>query len=135
MDAADLVWNRATMEAGGSDPRPGDVALASVFSVHNLAMSAGLLEGIQRATTPQLDAADAGYRWLGLPAVADLVLTLRREIDAGAMDDDERAEALDMRADEAYAHVDEMIVEAFGRRWAEDPEAFAPLTSPEQRDP
>lgn len=135
MDDADLVWNRAAMEAGGGEPRRGDTALASALSVHNLAMSAGLLGGIERATTEQLDAADAGYRWLGLPAVADAVQMVRREIDDGALDDDDRAEALELRADEEYAHADEMIVEAFGRRWAEDPEAFAPLTSAEQRDP
>lgn len=134
MDAADLVWNRAAMEAGGSDPRPGDVALASALSVHSLAMSAGLLEGVERATTQQLDAADAGYRWLGLTAVADVVQMVRREIDAGALDDDERAVALELRADHEYEHVDEMIVEAFEGRWVEDPEAFAPLAPSEQLD-
>lgn len=54
------------MTGGGPDPRQGDVALSSVLDVHNLAMSGGLLDAVQRSTYEQLDAAQTGYRWLRL---------------------------------------------------------------------
>jgi len=55
---------------------------------------------------------------------------VRREIRPGALDDDERAEALELRADDEYAEVvpaDQTLVDAFEIRMAEEPGAFAPL--------
>ena len=48
LSEADLVWNRAAMEAAGEQPRQGDVAPASLLSLHNLAMNGGLLHAIER---------------------------------------------------------------------------------------
>src|SRR5262245_60540376 len=83
MDAADEVWNRAAMSSGGPAPRQGDASLASVLGVHNLAMSGGLLNAVEEATPAQLDAAEAGYRWLQLDAAADVIGMVRREIETG----------------------------------------------------
>jgi hypothetical protein len=54
---------------------------------------------------------------------------VRREIEAGALDDDDRAEELEGRADDEYERVipaDQTIVDAFRVRFAEEPQAFAP---------
>jgi hypothetical protein len=130
MDAADDVWNRAAMAGGGPDPHSGDAALASVLGVHNMAMSGGLLNAVEQATPDQLDAAEAGFRWLRLDAAAGVVAMVRREVEAGALDDDDdRAEALEGRADDAYGRVvptDQTLVDAFRSRFAEEPQAFAP---------
>lgn len=127
MDAAGEIWNRAAMYGGGLRPSLGDLALAAVLRLHNLAMSGGLLDAVERMTLEQLDAAQAGYHWLRLDPAADVVAMVRREIDAGALDDDDRAGALEMRADDEYGRVvpgDQTLVDAFRTRLAEDPDAF-----------
>ena len=130
MGAADEIWNRAATTGGGPEPRPGDLALASALGVHNLAMSGGLLDAVERSSPDQLDAADAGFRWLRMAAAADVVAIVRREVQAGVLDDDQRAEALELRADDEYADVvptDQTLVDAFEARLAEEPGAFASL--------
>lgn len=129
MDAADDVWNRAAMAGGGPHPHKGDAALVSVLAVHNMAMSGGLLNTVEQATPDQLDAAEAGFRWLRLDAAAGVVAMVRREVEAGALDDDDRAEELEGRADDEDGRVvpaDQTLVDAFRTRFAEDPQAFAP---------
>ena len=130
MEAADEVWNRAAMASGGPAPRHGDASLASVLRLHNLAMSGGLLDAVERATADHLDAAEAGYRWLRLDAAADVVGMVRREIETGALGDEDRADALEGLADDEYGRVvptDQTLVDAFRLRWVEDPGAFAPV--------
>lgn len=116
MDAADEVWNRAAMAGGGSEPHQGDIALASVLGLHSLAMSSGFLDAVERSTPADLEAAEAGFLWLGLKAARDVVAIVRREIEAGVLDDDDRAEALEARADDEYGLVvpnDQALVDAF----------------------
>ncbi len=116
------------MSGGGSKPRPGDVALSSVLNLHNLAMSGGLLDAVDRLESGALDAAESGYRWLRLEPAAEVVAMVRSEIVQGALDDDDRAETLELRADERYAQViptDQTLVDAFVVRLSEEPQAFA----------
>ncbi len=130
MDTAHHVWNRAAMAGGGREPREGDSALASVLAVHSMAMSGGLLNAVEELSPEQLDAAEAGFRWLRLGAAADVLAMVRREVQTGALDDEDRAEALETRADTDYALViptDQTIVDAFGGLLAEVPTAFAPI--------
>jgi len=130
MDAADEIWNRAAMNGGGPDPSLGDLALTSVLRLHNLAMSGGLLDAVERMTPEQLETAQAGYHWLRLDPAADVVAMVQQEIDAGALDDDDRAEALEVRADDEYGRAiprDQTLVDAFRTRLAEEPHAFAPV--------
>src|SRR5260370_28944495 len=100
MNSADAIWNRAALENGGPHPRAGDAALSAVLRLHSLAMSGGLLDAVERLTDAQLDAAESGYGWLGLPAAAQVVAYIRSEIRAGALDDDDRAESLEHEADQ-----------------------------------
>ena len=128
MDHADEIWNRAALGGGGVDARSGDRALSAVLALHGLAMSGGLMDAIERVTSEEADAAEAGFRWLGLGAAADVVASVRGDIAAGALDDDERAEALELRADEEYERAvpdDDTLVSAFRTRLAEEPDTFA----------
>jgi hypothetical protein len=127
VDRADDIWNRAAL-GGGGGTRAGDLALSAVLKLHGLAMSGGLVDAIERLTPAEADAAEAGYRWLGLGPAADVVASVRREVDAGALDDDERAEALELRADEEYGHVipaDDTLESALRTRLAAEPDAFS----------
>jgi hypothetical protein len=124
----DEIWNRAAMSDAVPHPRPGDVALSSVLSLHSLAMSGGLLDAVERLGPDALDAAESGYRWLRLGPAADVVAMVRREIEDGALDDDYRAEALELGADDEYGRViptDQVLVDAFESRLAEEPDSFA----------
>ncbi|WP_145227822.1 hypothetical protein [Rudaeicoccus suwonensis] len=93
-------------------------------------MSGGLLDAVERAAPIQLDAAEAGYRWLGLDAAADVIAMLRREIENATLDDDHLANALELRADEEYNRAvptDQTIFSAFHAKFVADPGAFAPV--------
>jgi hypothetical protein len=95
-----------------------------------MAMSGGLLNAVEQAAPDELEAAEAGFRWLRLEAAADVVAMVRREIETGALDDDDRADALEGRADDEYVRVvstDQALVDAFRTRLAKNPAAFAPV--------
>jgi len=90
-------------------------------------MIGGLLDAVEHLTSEQLEAAQAGYHWLRLDPAADVVAMVQQEVDAGALDDDDRAEALEVRADDEYGRAipgDQTLVDAFLTRLAEDPDAF-----------
>jgi hypothetical protein len=84
-----------------------------------------------------LNAAESGYRWLGLDTAAQVVAVVRSEIGGGALDDDERADSLELRGDEDYAQAiprDQVLVDAFQTKFSNDPQAFA-STSAAARSP
>jgi hypothetical protein len=125
-DRADEIWNRAAL-GGTLATRSGDRALAAVLGLHGLAMSSGLVDALERLTTEEVDAAEAGYRWLGLGAAADVVAAVRGDLAADGMTD-EAAEALELRADEDYGHAvptDDTVLQAFRTRLSAEPDAFA----------
>jgi hypothetical protein len=129
MDDADEIWNRA-VAGGGVAPGLGDRALFDVLRLHSLAMNSGLLDAIERLSDVELVAADAGYRWLGLAAAADVVASVRDQIASGALDDDDRAEALEQSADDDYGEfipTDSVIEAAFRVELERQPTAFAKL--------
>src|SRR6478672_11086282 len=51
-DLGDAIWNRAALHGGGSRPRYGDAALSAVLRLHNLVMSGGLLDAVERLADP-----------------------------------------------------------------------------------
>ncbi len=70
---ATAVWNRAG-ESLALDPRPGDLALEEMLLFHGLAMNGGVLHACESlGAEGVLDGAQAGYRYFGLGAVADLI--------------------------------------------------------------
>jgi hypothetical protein len=127
VDAADLIWNRAALEGGGASPGPGDLALADALAFHGLVMNGGVLDAAERLSAEGHAKVAAAYRWLGLEAVADLVASVRRDVESGVLDDADRAEVLELDADRRYAAIlplDEVLEAAFRRRVNDDPAAF-----------
>lgn len=130
MDLADAIWNRAALESGGSTPGAGDTALAAALRLHSSAMSGGVLDAVDNMTDEELDAAEAGYRWLHVPAASEAIAAVRREIAAGALDDPDRASALELSSDDHYDEAienDGALDNAFRARLATDPDAFAAI--------
>lgn len=128
MDLADTIWNRAALESGGPTPGEGDRALAAALLLHSSAMSGGVLEAVQNLTDEELDAAEAGYRWLHVPAASEAIAEVRRAIADGALDDPGRASALDLSADDHYDEAiedDAALDSAFRARLSTDPHAFS----------
>jgi hypothetical protein len=79
-------------------------------------------------TDEELDAAEAGYRWLHVPAASEAIAAVRRAIADGALDDPERASALDLSSDDHYDEAiedDAALDNAFRARLSTDPDAFA----------
>ena len=127
-DLADSIWNRAALEGGGSAPGEGDRALAAALLLHSSAMSDGVLDAVQNMSDEELDAAEAGYRWLHVPAASEAIAAVRRAIAEGALDDPERASALDLSSDDHYDEAiedDAALDSAFRARLSTDPDAFA----------
>lgn len=128
MEAADLIWNRAALEGGGTSPGVGDRALADLLAFHGLAMSGGVLDAVERTSVPDLARIGATFRWFGLETIAILLASVRREILAGVLDELDQAEALELAADRDYQAIlpsDESLATAFRRRLEEDPSAFS----------
>lgn len=128
MDEADRIRNRS-LELGRTHERAGDIALAAALTFHSSAMNGGVLDAVERRTTELLQAAQAAFVRLGLEPAAKIIADVRTEIDAGALDDDERAEQLERSADERYNSLlpsDAALESAFRVRLVELPEAFSP---------
>jgi hypothetical protein len=136
MDAADMIWNRAALSGGGESPGAGDAALTTALGFHGLAMNAGVLDAVERTSADYIRI-DHAFRWLGLESVAVVLAAIRRDIAAGALDEDSRAEELELGADERYSAImpsDAVLEAAFRSRLEEEPYAFASvLEDPDQQ--
>ena len=60
----------------------GDIALAALLSVHNLAMNGGLLHSVENHSQDQIERAIAGYRYFGLDDAAAVVESIARRGDS-----------------------------------------------------
>lgn len=66
-------------------------------------MSGGVWDAaVEGRTAESLPSAESAFTWLGLESVAQMIADVRSEIDPGAEDGDERAEQLELSADERY---------------------------------
>jgi hypothetical protein len=72
-DTQAIIWNRAALAGGGPAPGPGDTALSAALRLHNMIMSGGLDHALDVLTAEDLASAAAGFRYLQLSDVADLV--------------------------------------------------------------
>jgi hypothetical protein len=116
------------LEGGGASPGRGDVALGAALAFHGLVMNGGALDAVERASEGDLARAMAGFRWLRLEPVADLLASVRTDIDSGALDDPERADALELAADSRYQALlssEYALLAAFRDRLIDDPHAFS----------
>jgi hypothetical protein len=130
VDAADLIWNQAVLENGGSSPGVGDRALAEMLAFHGLAVSGGVLDAIERTSAADQARIGAAFCWFGLEPVAHLLASVQRGIEAAALAQPDRAEALELAADRDYQQLvpsDEALATAFRCRLEDDPGAFTHL--------
>ncbi len=124
-DAADAVWNRAAMHAGGLDARAGDQTVAAMLRFHGRAMSSGVVDALMELDPIELDDAIDGYRYIGLDGAADVTFSLRQEVDLRAHEDGFEGEA-----DSRYASVvpdDATLAAAFEQLFRDRPGDFAPI--------
>jgi len=116
-----IIWNCAVLDAGGSNPGPGDTALAGLMRFHGLAMNGGIEHAFEVLSTAEFDAAVAGFRYFDLAEVAS-VLTATRF----ARHDESRLDELQKRYD-ILVPADAVLVAAFEDRYRASPEGFAPI--------
>jgi hypothetical protein len=117
LSEADLVWNRAAMQGGGSAAREGDLALAALLLTHGRICNGGVWHAVDSLSPDELAAASDAYGFFGLPEVAEL---LRTPSDAS---DDE----FDV-AERRYGGLvpdDEVLVERFKTVFAASRDLFA----------
>jgi hypothetical protein len=119
-DATNLaaaVWNRAILKGGGSNPREGALALASLMAVHGLVMNGGVEHSLEVLGRGRFSAAVSGFRYFGFTDVAALLASAAASSDVG------------QSYDAAYGRAipdDAAIVRAFENSIATNPDAFAP---------
>lgn len=123
----DAIWNRALGFGGDRGSGEGDAALQDMLELHGRIMNGGLLDAVETGTPEGVGAAIAGYRWMGLHEAADAVAMVRDEVANCALDDDEAAEALESRANDAYETAipdDATLDRAFRAKLRDTPSAF-----------
>lgn len=102
-----LIWDRALGfgDGGAVGTGPGDIALESVLLAHGMVMNGGVLHSVEALKPAQFESAVAGFRRLGAETLARLFESVRAQLDDGALEDLERAEALEVESDRVYADV------------------------------
>ena len=115
------IWNRACLEAGGSEPGAGDIALASLLRAHGLAMNGGAVHAMECLSQAELAAAIAGFKYFGLAAAAHV-------FEQAPDDSEETEERLNRMYWQAVPN-DEVLAHAFRIKLVAFPEAFAPIVS------
>jgi hypothetical protein len=124
LNSADRVWNRAALENGGTNPRPGDEALRDLLLAHGMAMNGSVFHCVEALPKAELDAAIAGYHYFGCPRVATLLLRATRVPDP--LSEDDLSDQFDLEYGQLIPS-DQVLIDLFNDRFAERPGDFAPL--------
>lgn len=104
---------------------PGDRALADLLRAHSLVMNGAVLHAVECLTASESSDAEAGYRFYGLDAVADLLSRARTTLET---DDDLGVH--EQLLDGHYADIipaDGSLVERFEKHLELSPFEYAPL--------
>jgi hypothetical protein len=117
----DQIWNRASLESGGSSPAAGDQALASLLLAHGLAMNGGVVHAMECLSQSEIAAAIAGFNYFGLTEASGVFEQLP--------DDSEETEERLNQMYWAAVPSDETLAHAFRVKLISSPEAFAPTDS------
>lgn len=125
LSAANRVWNRTALEAGGRSPCAGDAALAALLLVHGMIMNGGMSHAVESLRPGELESGRAGCRYFGLHSAADT-------IERALRDDSVDREASYLEYLSAVPS-DDVIFLAFEAAFRSDPAEFAPLESDESR--
>jgi hypothetical protein len=124
LSKADLIWNRAALEAGGPHPRDGDQALAKLLRAHGMICNGGVDHALESLSAQEIREAKEGFRYFGLSKAGDLME------DAFALRDlnDPSAEAAIDALNKRYWSVvpsDQTLVVCFEVRFHDAPDDFA----------
>jgi hypothetical protein len=112
------IWNRAATESGGTNPAPGDCALAAILLAHGAVMNGGVAHAHEVLSPEELAAAISGFNYFAIPAAAHVL----------ALPSPDTENASEM-ADHAYWRAvpsDATLTHAFRIKILSHPEAFAP---------
>ena len=112
------IWNRAATESGGTNPAPGDCALAAILLAHGAVMNGGVAHAHEVLSPEELAAAISGFNYFAIPAAAHVL----------ALPSPDTENASEM-ADHAYWRAvpsDAALTHAFRIKLLSHPEAFAP---------
>jgi len=120
----DQVWNRAALEAGGSSPAEGDLALANLLIAHGLVMNGGVQHAIECMSTEELGDSIAGFKYFGFLAAANALSQLPSN-----MEDSE--ESLNSAYWQAVPD-DSALVHAFHLKLLANPDAFSAIVPESQ---
>jgi hypothetical protein len=116
------------MEAGGSSPRAGDLALAALLQFHSLAMSGGVLDAIERLDEDDLQRAVNGFRFFAVEEAAAFLADATSRWCSSDQSPDV-ADRLEGELDAGYAALvpdDGALVDAFSRHFEGCPADFSP---------
>jgi hypothetical protein len=70
---ADVVWNRACLDGGGSNPRKADRELTALLQFDSLAGNGGLGHVFNVPDAHEIEAALQGFRYFGLDHIASFL--------------------------------------------------------------
>ena len=117
-----VVWDRACVGDPNRFELPGDRALASMLRMHGLIMNGGLHHALDVLTDEELAAALAGFKYFEIEAVLEIIEKVLADPSLREWSDiNERT------VNELYFSVsadDELLVEAFDKRYAISPDDF-----------
>ena len=120
----DQIWNRAALEAGGSSPAVGDIALANLLMAHGLIMNGGVEHAIECLSRDELADSIAGFKYFGFLAAANVL----SQPPSNMEDSEELLNSAYWQAvpdDSALAH-------AFHLKLLATPDAFSAIVSQSQ---
>lgn len=114
------IWNRAATEAGGSEPREGDTALAALLYLHGMVMNGGIDHAVEVLSPEEYTSALNGYRYFGFEQVAKVLES------ASVVTTESQIEHLNKQYGEAVPN-DSALMNAFQVKLQASPEAFTPV--------
>lgn len=117
----DRIWNRAAMAEGGREPRSGDRSLSAMLLIHSLIMNGGVEHAIECLSEVELEAGLQGYEFFNLDHLAAMIRKAGHEMSDTQLQQSDR---------EYFETGDDSVLEGqFIKRFTEQPELFAPVTS------
>jgi hypothetical protein len=120
----DQIWNRAALEAGGSSPGVGDLALTNLLSAHGLVMNGGVQHTIECMSRDELADSIAGFKYFGFFAAANVLSQ-----PSSNLEDSEES------LNSAYSLAvpdDSTLVDAFHIKLLATPDAFSAIVPESQ---
>ena len=122
----DKIWNRACDSFSTEPLETGDRALRDLLRAHNLICNGGVFQAFAVLNEQEIQAAKGGYRFFGLPEVADLLARAKELLDK-KVDLEEYEDPFD-REYARYVPEESDLQERFKKHHASKPSDFAPLT-------